>query len=91
MTKKAITEKGAYRRLATDDPYRLLALAALALAVEDARAGDPGAIGWLRAEGIGWLDALGVEIDPDYWQVFVDSGCKLRRKALQMPCEGVLV
>jgi hypothetical protein len=37
------------------NPYRLLGLAVLANAIEQASQGDPGAMAWLEQEGAAWV------------------------------------
>ena len=56
----------------------MLALAVIAQAVKDWRRGSRGARSWLITVGLDWLDGCGMNIDPDYWQMWVLSGCMRR-------------
>lgn len=67
------------------DPWQALAGAVVLKAVQDARAGDPCAAAWLANEAMIYLDALGVDLDPEYLQAWVKSGCPGAKKPVQRP------
>lgn len=50
-------------------------MAVIVQAVRDWRRGSWGARSWLITEGLIWLDGCGLNVDPDYWQKWVLSGC----------------
>ena len=67
--------RSAFRR-GVENPWRLIALAVVAQAVTDWRRGSRGARSWLFTDGLTWLDGCGLNVDPDYWQMWVLSGCR---------------
>jgi hypothetical protein len=59
-----VGERSIYKRQPCD-PYRLLALAVIRKAMEDAQGGDRGAVVWLLDTGIDWLAGCGINIEPE--------------------------
>jgi hypothetical protein len=58
-----VGERSIYKRRPCD-PHRLLALAVIRKAMEDARGGDRIAAAWLLDTGIDWLAGCGINIEP---------------------------
>jgi len=59
-----VGERSIYKRRPCD-PYRLLALAVIRQAMEDALSGDHIAAAWLLDTGIDWLAGCGINIEPE--------------------------
>lgn len=57
------------------DPHAALAAAVLVDAVKLTRRGDGEAASWLAGAGLDWLDAIGLDLDPDFWSAWVACGC----------------
>lgn len=72
----------------TGDPYVYLALTVVADAVKDARRGSTYAKIWLREEGYFWLAGCGVDVDLDYWDVWVSMGCPKEGKRQWIKKQG---
>ena len=68
--------RGLWSGNTTSDPWRLLALAVVNQAVIETRAGNQEARRWLLEHGAAWLEACGESIDPQYWQKWIQHGCK---------------
>lgn len=60
------------------DPIKALAIATIRQAVTDTQRGDLPAAYWLCWDGLTWLEACGLDIDPDRWQQWVERGCPRR-------------
>ena len=73
------------KRQDSGDPWLSLASAVVLQAVRDARAGDLGAGAWLTDDGLFYLDGLGLDMDPDYLQAWVKSGCRRAKKPPERP------
>jgi hypothetical protein len=70
----------AYGRQAAD-PYKLLGLATVALAIEEARRGDLESRRWLLSEGAAWLEGCGAgPVDSTWWAAWVKAGCPGKSK-----------